>query len=66
MENHEPTRLSNNEASLKKQKSELFRQNLIEFIKKHDHSYEHINFSSYSTTKLVLLKVEIEITKKKP
>lgn len=51
---------------LKKQKSELFRQNLIEFIKKYDHSYEHIDFSSYSTTKLVLLKVEIEITKKKP
>jgi hypothetical protein len=63
MAKQKPTSLFKNGATTEKQRNELFRQTLIEFIKKYDSSYEHIDFSGYSTTQLVLLKVEMEIFK---
>lgn len=63
MKKQKTPRLSINESVSEKQKNELFRENIIEYIKKYDHSYEHTDFSGYSTTKLVLLKVDMEIIK---
>lgn len=51
-------------STIEEQKSDLFRQALIKFIKKHDKSQEATDFSGYNMTQLVLLKVNIEIQKK--
>lgn len=56
--------LIKNKAITEKQKDGLFRQNLIEFIKKQDNSYKNIDFSGYKLTQLIFLKVDVEIRKK--
>lgn len=53
----------NSAALTRERENELFRKRIIEYIKQQDNSYEHTDFSGYSITKLVLLKVEIEIIK---
>ena len=53
-----------NRTAIEKQKDEIFRQDLIAFIKKQDNSYANVNLSAYSLTQLVLLKVNMEIRKK--
>ncbi len=53
-----------NEYVTEQKANDLFRENLIRFIKTYDNSYVFTDFSNYSITQLVLLKVNIEIIKK--
>ncbi len=57
------TNLLKNRVTTEKQKEQLFRQNLIEFIKKQDYSFKYFDFSAYNITQLVLLKVDMEMKK---